>query len=191
MKNLTNNPSSKEIEQVYFLWLCDLVKVGEARADRDRRELLWVLNSTEFIASVANDNNRASDGLELRDKFYKDRLDPRHHILTGPCTLLELLIALAEKMDFLICNGRDKSKVDVYFWKFIKNLGLEPYSEEDPNAENYQELNDNRITRFLSRSYLKTGKGGLFPLRKPAEDQRNIELWYQMAAYLDEHYTIY
>ena len=37
------------------------------------------------------------------------------------------------------------------------------------------------------RSYAFDGYGGLFPLRKPHQDQRNIEIWYQMQAYLMEN----
>jgi hypothetical protein len=45
------------------------------------------------------------------------------------------------------------------------------------------------IDRFLSRKYDYNGVGGIFPLRKGAsEDQRNVEIWYQMQSYLMENY---
>jgi hypothetical protein len=35
---------------------------------------------------------------------------------------------------------------------------------------------------------MKSGLGGMFPLEDPREDQRAIEIWYQMMAYINENY---
>jgi hypothetical protein len=45
------------------------------------------------------------------------------------------------------------------------------------------------LTNLVERTYQKNGKGGLFPLKQPAKDQRRVEIWYQMAAYLNENYN--
>ena len=39
----------------------------------------------------------------------------------------------------------------------------------------------------IDRDYDASGFGGIFPLRRPAEDQRKVELWYQAAAYILEN----
>jgi hypothetical protein len=36
------------------------------------------------------------------------------------------------------------------------------------------------------RTYQPDGQGGFFPLAWPEEDQTKVELWYQIAAYIDE-----
>lgn len=40
-----------------------------------------------------------------------------------------------------------------------------------------------------SRYYKSDGFGGLFPLSNPMGDQRYVEVWYQMMAYLAENVT--
>jgi hypothetical protein len=41
--------------------------------------------------------------------------------------------------------------------------------------------------RLNRRLYTTSGYGGLFPLEEPKEDQRKVEIWYQMMAYLGEN----
>jgi hypothetical protein len=40
--------------------------------------------------------------------------------------------------------------------------------------------------KIMDRRYERNGQGGLFPLRKPAMDQRDVEIWYQANAYMIE-----
>ena len=42
------------------------------------------------------------------------------------------------------------------------------------------------LTKFMRREYDASGLGGLFALRYPKEDMRDIEIWYQMMSYLEE-----
>jgi hypothetical protein len=44
------------------------------------------------------------------------------------------------------------------------------------------------LHKLNNRTYSKLGKGGLFPLRSSAYDQRKVELWYQMAAFMTENH---
>ena len=43
---------------------------------------------------------------------------------------------------------------------------------------------------LLERRYLEDGDGGLFPLKCPRKDQRRVEIWYQMSAWVIENYPI-
>jgi hypothetical protein len=43
------------------------------------------------------------------------------------------------------------------------------------------------LERVKNRDYETDGHGGLFPLRNPPEDQRQVELWYQMGHWMAEN----
>jgi hypothetical protein len=90
--------NANRIRQDYFQWLCEIVRVNNNNTSY--WILLRELHSREFIWTVANDDNRAKDGCDLRDEYihYKRYEDCR--CLDGPCSVLEMLIALARRIDF-------------------------------------------------------------------------------------------
>ena len=49
---------------------------------------------------------------------------------------------------------------------------------------------DGGLDGFINRQYEANGEGGLFPLKGVCEDQREVEIWYQMNAYLYEHHGV-
>ena len=65
----------------------------------------------------------------------------------------------------------------------MKNLGLNHCS--DKRRLTYEEVND-VLDRVIWRTYRWDGHGGLFPLNEPEKDQREVEIWYQLSAYLLE-----
>jgi hypothetical protein len=77
----------------------------------------------------------------------------------------------------------------VWFWQMLENLGLAHISDKlyssGPRMDSFI---DNVIDRLIYRRYSPDGHGGLFPLEFPHEDQRGVELWYQLNAYLIERY---
>jgi hypothetical protein len=98
--------------------------------------------------------------------------------LDAPCSVLEMLIALATRFAYLTfdpINGSEPKKVES-FWELINNLKLSSF-----HTKNVGIIND-----FLERQYSSDGYGGLFPLEFPKEDQRHVEIWYQMMAYINE-----
>ena len=192
MTIITNDHTN--LEEEYFLWLFDLIRKTNrnSKSAMKERELLRFLHSKEFTYSVGNDDNRASDGIEVRHRFYNERgSDTRNNFFKTPCTVLEMLVALAIRMDYSLGDNSSNNELARWFWVFIKNLGLEEYSPDDPHAEGFRALNGVKVDKFLSRTYSSNGKGGIFPLRKPAEDQRGIEIWYQLMSYMDENYVQY
>ena len=46
----------------------------------------------------------------------------------------------------------------------------------------------NIIQRFLDRDILPNGDGGLFVLKKPYDDMRNVDIWTQANWYISETY---
>lgn len=176
-------------KQEYFNWLCDLIHVETGAGT------YWLLArdlyGIEFVWSVNNDDNRAADGIALRERYLSENpYVPSEAVENGACTVLEMLIALAGRIDFDLSDPyKDQDGTAVYFWEMIENLGLTPY-EDDMYLEYNGTFNCPAIIdQFMNREYEWNGRGGLFPLDNPSTDQREIEIWYQMNAYLAENYA--
>lgn len=136
----------------------------------------------EFVWLIPNDDNRAEDGKALRYEFINeqgiDEVDQEW--LDLGCSFLEMLIALARRAAF-----ESDDEVVEWFWRFIFNLGLNNHTDSAYTRETEREV-DNVLDAVIFRTYDADGLGGLFPLTHPRQDQRKVELWYQLAAYLTE-----
>jgi hypothetical protein len=173
------------IKRAYFDWLCDLVKGG--KPGHDHKAFLWSLYQTEFFSIIPIDRNREEDGKKLREQFPVSDLPQWYPYLNGECTVLEMLIALSQRIEYILADPQEEDRTDIWFWGLIDNLALEIFNEKDPHIEIKLDRNDRKIQILLERRYLSSGKGGLFPLRRPKRDQREVEIWYQMQNYLEEN----
>lgn len=92
--------------------------------------------------------------------------------------MFELLVGLSRRLSF-----EDDGDPKQWFWKLVENLNLAKYTDKIrlPVATVDEVLN-----RVIWRTYHPHGIGGLFPLRNPSQNQTEIELWYQLSAYLLE-----
>lgn len=172
----------------YFNFLCKIV--GKAN---QYSQLLRLLNRIDFYSLVPNDDNRGADGVHLREMFcdeegshYDSSLCP-----SGPCTMLEMLIGLSMRLEFETAQSKYEKNPGEWFWILIDNLGLLHLD----NAAFYHgasidEVLD-KVKVFLEREYTYSGEGGLFPLKYPKNDQRLVEIWYQMSAYVMENYPLW
>lgn len=185
--------SPSQIRQAYFEYLYDLVK-----EDAPERKEYWMLLSDlqafKFYWSVEHDENRAQDGIDLRRRYLEGEWWTNgEEALSGECSMLEMLIALAERMAFELA-GTDVSP-DIYrtgscFWEMVENLGLTRYSDGEYERLNGPFVVNKTLHDVVTRNYDETGVGGIFPLRGDYGDQRYVELWYQMQEYLAERYDI-
>lgn len=172
--------------QDYFQWLCELV-----RADGEDSYILLCkrLHETPFIPKVDRDENRAMDGMQLRERYESRNGCFRYLEKLGPCSIFEMMIALAERMDYELSScDDDEVKLDIYFWEMIRNLELDGFTDEKYCAYTDDYFIGECLNRFVHRSYMRNGKYGLFPLRCPKGDQRQVEIWLQMNAYIMENY---
>ena len=174
---------SEPVDEAYFTWLYSQVaSVRDRVKARTYWNLLRVLHSKEFVWLEANDDNRFEEGLDLRREFLSDGYhQPTEAWLSMDCSVLEMLIAFSVKIANLT-EGEPR----FWFWHMIQNLGLEhrtdAYSSTPRTVEDIEEV----IDRVIWRTYDANGHGGLFPLIHPHQDQRKVELWYQVNAYLLE-----
>lgn len=165
---------SEPLEEEYFNWLC--ARVVDVQPPT-YYGLMTILHRTEFVWVVAEDENRAHDGLNLRIPFCREAGANPGMMWMG-CSVLEMLIALAEKVAF----QTEISEKD-WFWRMLANLGIDEYQIVPVGHEGHIE---EILYNFLWRTYSPDGRGGLFPLRKPQHDQRGVEIWYQWAEYVEE-----
>lgn len=171
------------IEEDYFVWLCDLITDEDFNPSR-YQSLLRKLYHTTFRWVMENDENRASDGLDLRDVFAmttnRDIYDVRMS-LTFACSVLEVMVALAKRCENQIMEDLFVGpRVGRWFLVMLTSLGLSR-EYDDLYDENYT---DYIIDSFLDRKYEYDGDGGLFRIADTQVDLRDLEIWYQMNLYL-------
>lgn len=173
------------LDELYLRWLYGQISpVTVKNPARTYWEFAKQLFKEEFVWFIPNDDNRIADGVDLRDEFLNEFGidDPEPLWLDLGCSVLEMLIGLSRRLSFLV----DESPRDS-FWIMVSNLGIEACSDKD-----YKEVPDlesdisDIIHALVWRNYEESGQGGLFPLASPTHDQRKIEIWYQMTAYVLE-----
>jgi hypothetical protein len=176
---VTNAP----LDELYFRWLYKQVgSITERDKSKTHFELMRVLFQKEFLWWVPNDDNRVEDGRDLRLRFvHYSGVSPDDEWMGLGCSFLEMLIALSHRLSF-----ETGMKPKGWFWRLIENLGLEELTDKNW-GEMTAEAVDETLERVIWRNYEPDGLGGLFPLEHPEHDQREVEIWYQLCAYLNEH----
>ena len=172
----------------YFDFLCSFV--GRTH---QYSSLLNELYGIEFYSLIPNDDNRGIDGEQLRQKFIDEAgpTGPRF-LPSGPCTVLEMLIGVAYRLEFETAQTQWERTPEEWFWVLIDNLNLSFYDNKtyELNYNNCVVKVSKVINSMLAREYDNHGEGGLFPLKRAKKDQRRVEIWYQMSAYVLENYPI-
>ena len=178
---VTSTPN--EVANLYFEWLCLEVGVGE-----DYWTMMGFLFNREFTWSISNDDNRAADGLALRERFVEESAFMEEVDISGPCSVLEMMVALAERMDMDIMYDPELGDRSAeWFWVMVTNLGLDRYDDGSLDSKTGEEI-DHILDVLVGRTYFMNGTGGLFPLKNPVFNQRRVEIWYQMNAYIIENF---
>ena len=185
---LKNDVKREEVEMYqgeYFDWLCDRINLQRGKYDI----LIHELYNIDFTWVIELDSNRAEDGLILRGYFNTDDL----MLLSKPCSVLEALIGLAERMDYIMDDEDRGDRTRIWFWEMIDNLGLNRYADENfdsPYGRDMDQLNDihSICSRWLNREFDYAGNGSPFPLNNPHTDQRELHMIDQLNEYiLDKH----
>ena len=177
--------SRVSVNNDYFDWMYDLVCKGRYAKNNSYRELLLYLHDVEFTYLIRGDSDRALDGVSLRHRFAlldRDHYDYITDRLDGPCSVLEMLIALAIRCEeTIMTDPAIGDRTGQWFWKMIVNLGLGGMIDSRFDRRYVGDM----VDKFLDRKYDSDGRGGLFVVRKCNYDLRNIDIWTQMMWYLD------
>ena len=179
------------MRQAYFEYLCSLIDIPTRKYTR----LFDALYKKPFKWSVPNDDNRVADAVEIREEYFREcvgvnEVEAADDLRDMEPTMLELIIALSYRCETLAITA--EKPMNEWFWTLISNVSLYEYWDD-----NYEKLGgDAEVNRILDvviyRTYARNGRGGFFPLTPTSKnkktDQRKIELWYQMCAYLVENF---
>ncbi len=155
----------------------------------DYSHLLSYLLNTEYRWLIANDKNRAMDGMAYRDEYANGDAQTLAYLndnLPNPCSVLEMLVALAVRCEFDIMHDpyEDADRSHFWFWTMIDNLGLSQFDDRHFNQDEASYI----LWNWLDHNFDPDGTGSPFPLQYPIEDSRGLEIWSQMNRWLDEHY---
>ena len=171
-----------EIINEYFEWLVDIACKDAGVVSY--RKLLEYLHRVEFIFIDPMDSNRAADGVDLRYRFAHGYLrdDEAEYLLTGPCSILEMMLALSIRCEENIMDDPTVGdRTAQWFWGMIASLGLGGMYDDNFDIYYVEDV----IERFLDRDYDPDGSGGLFTVRNYDYDMRTIEIWHQLCEYLN------
>lgn len=185
----------------YFSWLCELSGA--------EGPLARIFYETDFRwpDGIEDDENRAKSAKDLREQYaiyllcgddangiistekWHD-IDLLKKSILGPASVFEVLVCLAMELDSML-NMEPESQVKKYFSKMMENAGFDVMDDEDwdGDAKKTEKYWQNVLDRVLDRKYDKTGKGGLFPIKKQESgnyDQRKKPLWSQMNDWADQ-----
>lgn len=172
---------TKPLDELYYTWLYrQVADPTVTEKTLTYWKLLKELYTKEFVWLVPNDDNRLEDGKALRAEFIEDeRLDEvdREWMALG-CSVLELMVGLSRRLSF-----EADGEPHYWFWALMENLGINKYSDDWRLPRKHI---NKILDRVIFRTYKENGDGGFFPLLHPDQDQRNVELWYQLSAYVLE-----
>lgn len=183
--------SASNVRNEYYHWLCYIIRVNGLKSSYYL--LAKTLYEIPFSWFVPNDDNRGADGLRLRQRFSEEEgcdLDTVFNSFDMPCTMLEMLIGLAQRMKDMMADTGFGGRLSKWYEELLDNVGLYEFTDEQ-----FEELGGSAavkqiIEQVLGRTYQRNGNGGLFPLKHAKKDQRRVELWYQMSSYLMENYYV-
>lgn len=165
----------------YLAWLKTAVHAEEYPKDAWVIDLLFEM---PYHWSIELDENLAYWGLKLREIFAEWSTD--HTVfgyLDGMCSVLEMLVALANRLEQEIMHDPDLGdRGYIWFWTMINKLRLDDARTVDEAI--------NIVQNLLNRTYNPNGDGSVcgLLLRHPT-DLRTVDFWYQMSFWAEENFT--
>lgn len=142
--------------------------------------LVLALTEVEFVWRHPMDENRALEGLELRDDFEYETgeyLDKGSGLMPQ-CTFFEMLAGLAIRCENqLMRDSLSGDRTSKWFFEFLENLDIIDCDERDVDkiVDNCEAFMDGDLDMFPMRSEKK---------------RKNEEIWKQLMAYLNEKYVV-
>ena len=180
----TDDIKGINLRPLYFRWLIDKL---DSKMVRKYSSLLMHLFNDIFVENekVPMDVNRARDGVALRKRFVSEHSEfgdsELESIIYEDCSWLEMLVALAERIDDqMMFDMNLGNRTNTWFWIIIEQMDLDKFDE---NGYVYSFVKD-KLNRFIRRDYENGGKNGIFKCNR---DVRQVEVWYQMQEWFDEN----
>lgn len=171
----------------YFEWITNIVCGKRFSGKMTYKKLLSCLHMITFRCEMRSDENRAEDGVDLRWRFAVDtgrenQNDWIRDCLEGPCSVLEMMVALAIRIEETIMdNPALGDRTGQWFWGMITTMGLGAMNDNNFDKKSA----GNIVNTFLDRQYGSDGDGGLFRIRGVDVDLTKVDIWTQLCWYLD------
>lgn len=178
------------LNELYFKWICSIIFPDE-HLRNNFTNVLHLLHNTSFEYTLALDENRKKDGIDLRYHFSCACKIPYDVIQinfdNNNCSILEVMTALAIRCEEDIMSDLEHGdRTSDWFWIMFTNLGLSNYADGSWSIYSYYEVN-NILRKFMFREYNPDGSnGGLFICHNSIYDLRNMQLWDQMGLCMNE-----
>lgn len=164
----------------YFDWM--IAQIGGTECNR-YLDLLHYLDERPFTWSIPLDDNRAGDAYDMRQNYADSGLYSGEFVDNamdaGPASILEVLVALAERIDAdIMWNEDEGNRTKKWFWMMIRNLGIK---FDNMSFRSNKDYIDDRLNRWLGRA----GDVWLFPLKGyTKQEMQKMDIWMQMNHYM-------
>lgn len=140
-------------------------------------DLLSIMHDKEYVWIVPNDDNRIADGIDIRLEWADE--NGAEEVDSSWASFLEVLIGLSRHLAFFTGESAEG-----WAWQLVTNLDLHTRTDRLFNKDEREV--DEILDACIWRTYSTNGQGGFFPLNHPHQDQKEVEVWYQLQAYLKE-----
>lgn len=171
---------TKKFRDEYFDWM--LSQIGGTAKCWEYTKLLRYLDRTAFYWVIPMDGNRAGDAYTMRQDYADSGLYSGEFVdnarSAGPASVLEVLLALARKVDSdILWDENQGDQTSKWFWIMVKNLGVKVRNRDF-------DINSDKIQRAIEGWMEHDGKHYAFILKRIApENQRKMDLWMQANQY--------
>ncbi len=195
VQEIEKNSSNENYLQIYLDELFDRMDIGkvEENGKISYYRLARLLTSIEFYCVIDRDTNRVFDAYSFREKWWNENIKPYNSLpmdetnMSSSVSLFEVLSALSIRMENEILQSPESgNRENKWFWMIMKNIGWDKYTDDSMDDSDVNKIKMDAF-RIMDRSYSENGAGGLFPLAKTTRDQTKVEIWYQMAEYIEEN----
>ena len=170
----------------YYRWLVDLV--CDDYYIKYYSKLLNDLYEREFIWSINRDEDRAIDGMGLRNRYCHKFKRTETRIISKfqeGCSVLEVMAALAIRIEneYMHDSRKDINNTKEWFWNMVISLGLDRNDDCQYDHDRTVAILD----AFIERRYRRDGKGSLFMIENLDKklDMAELDIWTQMNWYID------
>lgn len=165
----------------YYIWLLEMIDFDSHGHDKQSK-LLQYLHNKEYVWDIWTDENRAEDGLNLRCRFEKETDYLDYSPLEKPCSVLEMMVAFAERIDKDVTD--EEYGTPYWFWIMIENLGLKDCTDDVFDAKKVNSVLDNWLNS-LTKNDLKSG---IFPGKSGKKPESDTDEWFRMQKWIAERY---
>jgi hypothetical protein len=112
----------------YFEWLWQRSEMGPKY-----HKLLTFLYTIKYVPMLVDDENRRTDGNALIEVYCQEMgydLPPVEEFDFSGCTVLEMLLALADRINNELIGDPETNHAPIWFEQMLENLGIYQYDDD-------------------------------------------------------------